>query len=38
MGSSQHLIKAPFYELNKQTVWGATAMILSEFEAILTTF
>ncbi|MFO7823061.1 MAG: CoA pyrophosphatase [Cyclobacterium sp.] len=24
-------IKAPYYEINKEVVWGATAMILSEF-------
>ena len=24
-------IKTPFYEINKQIVWGATAMIISEF-------
>lgn len=28
-------ISAPYYEINKQVVWGATAMILSEFEQLL---
>ena len=26
-----HQLWAPYYEVNKQVVWGATAMILSEF-------
>lgn len=28
-------ISAPYYEINQQVVWGATAMILSEFEQLL---
>lgn len=28
-------IEAPYYEIDKQVVWGATAMILSEFEQLL---
>ena len=28
-------IEAPFYEVNKHKIWGATAMILSELENIL---
>jgi 8-oxo-dGTP pyrophosphatase MutT (NUDIX family) len=28
-------VKAPFYDVEGQTVWGATAMILSEFTEIL---
>lgn len=29
---------SPYFELENKTVWGATAMILSEFEAILNDF
>jgi len=28
-------IEAPYYEIDRQKIWGATAMILSEIEAIL---
>ena len=28
-------IQAPYYEINKEVVWGATAMILSEFLTLL---
>ncbi len=32
------LIEIPFYHLSEQKVWGATAMILSEFEQLLLPF
>ncbi len=32
--STGHLLQAPYYDVNNQTVWGATAMMLSEFLAI----
>ena len=28
-------VKIPFYEMNKEKIWGATAMILSELMQIL---
>jgi 8-oxo-dGTP pyrophosphatase MutT (NUDIX family) len=31
-------IEAPFYEIQKHKIWGATAMILSELETILQNF
>lgn len=30
------LIEAPYYDANGHTVWGATAMIISEFEVLIT--
>ncbi len=32
---SQILKNVPYYDINGQTLWGATAMMTSEFEAIL---
>ena len=29
-------INAPYFELQKHVVWGATALVLSEFKDILT--
>ena len=31
-------INVPFYNINKQKIWGATAMIISEFEQLLRGF
>ncbi len=35
IGDGQLKIKAPYFHLNGQVVWGATAMILSEFKDVL---
>jgi len=32
--STGHLLQAPYYDVNNHTVWGATAMMLSEFLTI----
>ena len=32
---SNKLVKVPYFDLNGETVWGATSMILSEFKFIL---
>ena len=33
--SSNKSVKVPYFDLNGETVWGATSMILSEFKFIL---
>lgn len=33
-----YIIEAPYYDINNQIVWGATAMILSEFLQVISSF
>lgn len=37
-GKKKFFINAPYFELNNQTVWGATALVLSEFKEIVRQF
>lgn len=37
-GKKKLFINAPYFELNNQTVWGATALVLSEFKEIVRQF
>ncbi len=34
-GKEKLYINAPYFELNNQTVWGATALVLSEFKELI---
>ena len=37
-GKEKLYINAPYFELNNQTVWGATALVLSEFKELIYQF